>query len=126
MAVLTGKNGSVKIGADTMNEVQSWSLDIGHDMLEDTALGDNWKSYVAGLGEWTSSIEVKFDLTDAAQSALHTAMLNGTSITVKLYTNATNYYTGTGYISSFSIEDPVEDLISASLEIQGSGTLSYN
>ena len=35
-------------------------------------------------------------------------------------------YQGTAYISSLSIEDPVDDVVSISLELTGTGELSFH
>ena len=126
MAAAAGKAGKVMISSDTMAEVKSWSLDASADMLDDTALGDSWKSNIVGLKEWSASIEVSWDMSDTAQLAVQNAYLNGNTVAVKLYTNATNYYSGTANVSSLSVEDPVDDLVTATLEVQGSGVLSYN
>jgi predicted secreted protein len=125
MAGLAGKDGSLVIGSDTMTEVQSWSLDVSTDMLEDTALGDEWKTNVAGLSEWSGSAEVSWLMSDTAQVAVQNAFLNKTTVTGKFYTNASNYYTGTAYIESMSISDPVGDLVTATLNFKGSGALTY-
>ena len=84
MAGLAGKDGSVVIGSDTMEEVTSWSLDASADMLEDTALGDEWKTNVAGLGEWSATVEVSWLMSDTAQVAVQNAYLNKTTVTPKL------------------------------------------
>lgn len=127
MAAIAGKGGSAKIGANTIAEVTSWSLDISSDMLDSTSLGDNWREFIAGLKGATASIEVKWDLpTDTnGQVALQTAMLNGTTVTLNLYTNGTKYYSGSAYVSSLSIEDPVEDLVTATFEAQFTGAITY-
>ena len=125
MAGLAGKDGSLVIGADTMEEVTSWNLDASADMLEDTALGDEWKTNVVGLSEWSATVEVSWLMSDTAQVAVQNAYLNKTSVTPKLYTNASNYYTGTAYIESMSISDPVGDLVTATLGLKGTGALTY-
>lgn len=126
MAGLAGKDGSVVIGSDTMTEVTSWSLDVSTDMLEDTALGDEWKTNVAGLSEWSGTVDVSWLMSDTAQVAVQNALLNKTTVTAKLYTNDTNYYTGTAYCESISISDPVGDLVTATLNLKGSGALTYS
>jgi len=42
-----------------------------------------------------------------------------------MYVDATNYYQGDAYISSLSIEDPVDDVVSISIEFTGTGALSF-
>lgn len=129
MAV-AGKNGKVVIGASATEKVvgiKNWSLELSLETLETTALGDDWKNYITGLKEWTASSEGDYNVpTDTAgQKALQDAFLNGTIVKVKLYVDATNYYTGEAYISSLSIEDPVDDVVSISIEFTGTGALSF-
>ena len=128
MAAIAGKDGSAKIGANTIAEVTSWSMDISADMLDSTSLGDDWRESIPGLNGATASLEVKWDIPNDAngQTALQNAILNGTTVTLNLYTNASNYYSGTAYISSLNVEDPVEDLVTATFEAQFTGAVTYN
>jgi predicted secreted protein len=130
MAV-AGKNGKVIIGESGNQKVaaiKNWSLELSLETLETTALGDDWKNYITGLKEWTASSEGDYEVpTDTqGQAALQDAYLAGTTVTVKLYVDGTNYYQGTAYISSLSIEDPVDDVVSISLELTGTGELSFH
>ena len=79
------------------------------------------------MKEWTASSEGDYNVpTDTAgQEALQTAFLNGETVTVKLYVDGKNYYQGEAYISSLSIEDPVDDVVTISIEFTGSGALSF-
>lgn len=127
---IAGKNGKVIIGDSGSTKVvgiKSWSLELSLDTLETTALGDDWKKYIAGLKEWSSSSEGDYEVTidTTGQEALQTAFLNGTTVTVKLYVDSSNYYTGTAYISSLSIEDPVDDVVNISIEFTGNGVLVF-
>ena len=126
MAAVAGKDGLLKIGNDTMAEVQNWNLDASAEMLDSASLGDEWKEKTPGLGEWTATVEVSWSMGDTAQVAVQNAFLNKTSVSPKLYTNSTNYYSGTAYVSSLSVSDPVDGLVTASMELAGSGALSYN
>lgn len=130
MAV-AGKNGKVIIGESGNQKVaaiKNWSLELSLETLETTALGDDWKNYITGLKEWTASSEGDYEVpTDTqGQATLQEAYLAGTTVTVKLYVDGTNYYQGTAYISSLSIEDPVDDVVSISLELTGTGELSFH
>ena len=126
MAAIAGKGGKLTIGASDAVNIGSWSLSLDSDMLETTALGDDWKEYLAGLNGWTASVEAHFDKADTTgQIAMQNAILAGTSLSVKLYVDDTNYYSGTVYVSNQSISDAVSDLVTASFSLQGSGELSY-
>ena len=129
MAV-AGKNGKVVIGAEGSQKVvgiKNWSLELSLDTLETTALGDDWKNYITGLKEWSASSEGDYEVpVDAdGQQALQDAFLNGTTVTVKLYVDGTNYYKGEAFINSLSIEDPVDDVVSISIEFTGTGALTF-
>jgi predicted secreted protein len=125
---IAGKSGKLGLGANTVVDVSSWSLELGADTLDVTALGDDWKKFIAGLKEWSASAEGFYSVhTDATgQKALQDAYLNSTEVSLKLFVNATNYYSGSAYISGMSVEDPVDDTVSISFEFQGTGALSYN
>lgn len=124
---LAGKGGKVMVGAAQVAEVKNWSVEPGADMLDTTTQGSDWKTFIAGLKEWSGSIEGNWTVnTDTnGQKALQDAYLNGTSVSLKLYVNATNYYSGTAFIKNLSVEDSVEDLVNVSFEFQGSGALAY-
>lgn len=129
MAV-AGKNGKVVIGEASTKKVvgiKNWSLELSLDTLETTALGDDWKNYITGLKEWSASSEGDYEVpVDAdGQQALQDAFLNGTTVTVKLYVDGTNYYKGEAFINSLSIEDSVDDVVSISIEFTGTGALTF-
>lgn len=128
MAAIAGKGGSAKIGANTIAEVTSWTMDIAIDMLDSTSLGDSWREFIAGLAGGTGSVEVKWDIPNDAngQTALQTAALAGTTVTLNLYVNATNYYSGSAYVSNVNVSDPVDDLVTATFDMQFTGAVSYN
>ena len=98
------------------------------DMGDSTTLGDSWKESIALLGEWSASSEGNFDIHEDTngQTALQTAFLAGSSVTLKLYINSTNYYSGTAYIKSMGVDTKVSDIVTVKFEFQGSGALSYS
>lgn len=123
---IAGKGGKVVVGTATVAEVGEWSLDINSEMLETTKFLDDWKSFIAGLKDWSGSFSGRWDMTDTTgQKALQDAILGGTSVTLKLYVNGTNYYTGTAFISTESPSAGVDGLVEVSFDVQGSGALTY-
>jgi predicted secreted protein len=127
---IAGKNGKVVIGESTTAKVvgiKNWSLELSLETLETTALGDDWKNYISGLKEWTASSDGDYEIhsDEDGQQALQAAFLSGETVTVKLYVDAINYYKGEGYINSLSIEDPVDDVVSISIEFTGTGALTF-
>ena len=128
---IAGKNGKVVVGTSGTEKVvgiKNWSLELSLETLDTTALGDDWKNYITGLKEWTASSVGDYNVpTDTkGQEALQTAFLNGSTVQVKMYVDTSNYYQGEAYISSLSIEDPVDDVVSISIEFTGTGALTFN
>lgn len=129
MAV-AGKNGKVVIattGDTKVVGIKNWSLELSLDTLETTALGDDWKNYITGLKEWSASSEGDYEVPvdGQGQAALQYAFLHGSTVTLKLYVDDKNYYQGEAYINSLSIEDPVDDVVSISIECTGTGALTF-
>jgi len=126
---ISGKNGKITINSTTPITVagmKNWSLELNVDTLETTALGDSWKNFITGLKEWSASAEGDFDQTENnGQSELQEAYLNGMEVEVKFYVDETHYYSGSAIISSLSIEDAVDDLVTLSIEFAGSGAVSF-
>jgi len=124
---IAGKDGSVKIGANAVTKVSNWNLDIARDMLDDTSLGDDWRTFCAGLAGATGSIETFWNVNadTTGQTLLQDANLNGTTVAVDLYPNATNYYSSTVYVSNLNIGDPVDDLVTATFDCQVTGAVTY-
>jgi predicted secreted protein len=126
MAALAGKGGSIKLGTNAVAEMGEWSLDLELDTQEDTAFGDDWKSYLAGLKGWSGSGSGRWDMTDTnGQKAIQDALLNGTALTLKLYVDATHNYSGSAFVTGLSPSATVDGMVEISFDFQGSGSLTY-
>jgi predicted secreted protein len=128
MAVLAGKSGSAKVGANTVASISNWSLDPTMNTAETTALGDSAKTHIATIYEWSGNLEGMLRVHDDTngQTALQTAFLAGTPVTLNLYVDSTHYYSGSAIIKSMPVKVSVEDKVTISFAFQGSGALSYN
>ena len=93
MAANSGIDGKAVLASATIAKISEWSLDIKHNVQDQTGFTETWESKLKGLLGSTGSLKAVFDYADTnGQVALHTAMLNGTSIALKLYYSATGYY----------------------------------
>ncbi|GGF88483.1 phage tail tube protein [Paenibacillus abyssi] len=126
---IAGFNGSVKIGAaTTVSDIENWSLDIEAETLESNPFdGNGWRSAVAGIKGWSGSFEGtwKVSADTTGQKALQDALLAGTTLELRFYTNVTNYYSGTAYLTSMNVETPADDLVRITFDFQGTGALAY-
>lgn len=124
MATHAGSEGLVKVGGNTLAEVRSFTLDITGDVIEDTSMGDSFRSYVAGLGSYTASVECFFDETDAAQNALDV----GSSLTLELYpegaASGDTYFTGTVIVTGKSVNSSFDGMVEVSFTATGTGGIT--
>lgn len=126
MATETSANGVVKAGSNAVAEVTGYTLNQTSDTTEDTVIGDSWRTHKATLKSYTASIDCFFDASDTTGQG---AFVVGAEITFSLYpygegTTGDVYYSGTGIITSRNITTSVGEMITMTLEVQGTGALT--
>jgi predicted secreted protein len=122
---LAGKSGAVKLSANKVAEISNWSLDLGADDIDITSFDSNgWKEYLAGLKEWSGSIEGNLKTNDTnGQKAIFNAWLAGTPLTFTFEVSSGVTFQGSAFVKP-SIEVPVDDKATFSCDIQGTGALT--
>lgn len=126
MTAISGKDGKVTDGTNTLAEISEWSLDIDADVLEVTKFGDGWRVKIVGLKDWSGSFAGRWDMSDTlGQKAFQDALLGGTTKTLRLYANATQYYSGTAIIEGLSVEAAVDSTVDTDWSFQGTGALAF-
>jgi len=124
MATHHGKEGVVTVGGTAMGEVTSFTLETTGDVVEDTALSDGTKSFVAGRTSFSGTIEMHFDETDSQQETL----IAGSSIAFVLLPEGNDSgdasYSGTGIVTGMSINNSMDAIVSRSVTFQGTGALT--
>ena len=89
MANHKGSEGVVKVGANTVAEVRSWTVSEEAETIEDTAMGDAARTYQVGLKTWSGSCDVFWDETDTNGQVALAAGSSVTSFTQKALQVAT-------------------------------------
>lgn len=124
MAVHTGSEGTVKVGANAIGELRSYAFTEEADLIEKSAMGDSFRSFSVGMKSWNGSVEVFFDETDTAQ----TALTPGASATVEFYpegaSSGDTFYSGTGIVASVEKSASFDGMVEATVTITGSGGLT--
>ena len=125
MATHTGSEGTVKVGANAIAEIRSFSIEESADTLEDTTMGDTARTYKSSLTTYTGTVDVLWDETDTTGQG---ALTIGASVTLNLYpegdTSGDTYYTGTAIVTGRTINSSFDGLVEMSISVQGSGALS--
>ena len=130
MAII-GHSGSCTVGASTVTEAKSWSLDISQEVADVTSFNSSgWKESAATLKAWSGSITVIFDGgDDTGQAALIAGVTSGSSVALVLNTAATGAgtsekFSGDAIITSMPITNDVNGIIEVSFSFTGTGALT--
>lgn len=124
MATHHGKEGVVTAGGTGVGELTSFTLETTGDVVEDTALTDATKSFVAGRTSFSGTLEMHFDETDSPQ----TSLVAGASIAFILLpegnASGDRSFTGTGIVTGMSVNNSMDAIVSRTVTFQGTGALT--
>jgi len=132
MAAVAGYGGKVSVGSNDVAQVRAWSADIQREEVDTTHMNDGaggWRSFVPGLGAGTGSMDLNWDMTDTnGQVVLQNAVLSppASPITVKLYVDATYYYSGKIIVTNISPSVGVDGLAEATVSFRFTGAVSFS
>lgn len=130
MAALMGKDGTVKIGANTVGYIDSWNINADAGSAEVTAYGDKDRQYIYTLKGWSGTLSGTLDMADAQQLTLADQFDSAHALAVaalRFYTTTgvTTYWSGNAYMTGLTVNSAVGDKVSVSINFQGDGNLSY-
>ena len=124
MATHHGKEGVVTVGGTAIGNVTGFTLDTTHDVVEDTSLENSNKSFLAGRGTFTASIDMNYDETSAQQSSL----LQGTTLSFVFLpegnSSGDESFSGSGIVTGMSVGVPLDGVITRTVSIQGTGGIT--
>jgi hypothetical protein len=119
-----GRSGVVKISSTTIGELRNYSLSHSSDTVEDSVIGDTYRTRRGTMKTWNVSGSVYWDPIDAGQVLCSI----GSSVTVNLYpmgiTATSTYYSGGGVVTKFDITAAFDGMVEGSISIEGNGALS--
>ena len=124
MANHLGREGTVRISSTTIGELRNYSLSHSSDTVEDSTIGDIYRTRKATMRSWSVSGDVYWDEVDAGQIALTV----GATVTVNLYPEGAAatavYYSGSGIVSKFDLSASFDGMVESAISIEGNGVLS--
>ena len=124
MATHHGKEGVVKAGGSGIGELTGFTLETTADVVEDTALTDATKSFIAGRTSFSGALDMNYDETDSPQQTLTV----GSSIDFILLpegnSSGDESFTGSGIITSMGVTNAMDAVITRTVNFQGTGTLT--
>ena len=127
MATHAGSEGTVKVGANAIAEIRSFSVEETGDTIDDSTMGDTARTYLAGLKTYTASIDCLWDETNTTGQG---ALTVGATVTLNLYPEGATagdiYYTGSAIVTGRTITASYDGLVEISITCQGSGALTQS
>lgn len=131
MAVFSFTDASVVINSvDLSDHVRQVTLNVSADELDDTAMGDTFRSRIGGLKDWSVSLEFNSDFAASEVDATLWPLLGTTTtITIKPTSSAVGAtnpsYSGSVLVSQANpLGNSVGDLATVSVTWNGAGTLT--
>ena len=106
---------------------RSLTINRSADTIEvsskDTAGG--WKSFLAGMKEWSIDIDGVYAVDDASHRKLAAAFTNSELVCVRVINNNTDedMFGGLAAITDYPIEAPFDDAVTYSISLAGNGAL---
>lgn len=142
MATYTGQTGVLKItnaagnATAALAEVTSFTIDHTVNTIEDTAMGDQYRTYRTSVNEWTGSADVFFEdslitvfgsllVGNVAGAAGSTGNVTAT-IEAFPGGNVAGFpkLSGDVIVTGFSVASEMEGMVTATIAFQGTGALT--
>jgi predicted secreted protein len=124
-------NASVVVNSvDLSASVRTVTINVEADDLDDTAMGDTYRSRIGGLKDWSVGLEFNQDFAAAnVDATLFPLLGTTTTITIKPTASAVSAtnpsYSGSVLVSSYTpLDGSVGDLATVSVTWPGAGTLT--
>ncbi len=125
MASHIGRDGIVKVGAATVAEVKSFSIEESADTVETTKMTDTARTHAITLTSFSGSLDCFWDETDATGQG---ALTVGASVSLALYPEGeavgATFYSGTALVTGVSRTASFDGMVEASISVQGTGALT--
>ena len=123
MATHHGKEGVVTAGGTGVGELTGFTLETTADVVEDTALTDATKSFLAGRTSFSGTLEMNYDETDTPQQTLTAGSEIAFVLLPEGNASGDEKFTGTGIITGMSVSNAMDAIVTRSITFQGTGAL---
>ena len=124
MATKLGRDGLIKLSSTTIGELRNYALTHSSDTVEDSVLGDTYRTRLASMKSFSVSGDLYWDEGDAGQLLITI----GSSVTLNLYPEGAStgdvYYSGAAIVTKFDISANFDGIVEGSIAFEGNGSLS--
>lgn len=129
MATHTGSEGTVRVGVNAIAEIRSYSVEETADTVEDTSMGDEYRTFKTTLKGWSGSVDVFWDETDTNGQV---ALVVGTEVTANFFPEGASagvsekYYSGTAIVTGRTVTGSFDGMVESTITLQGTGALTLS
>ena len=126
MATHTGSEGTVRVGAtNNILEIRSYSVEETADTVEDTSMGDSYRTHKTTLKAWTGTVDVFWDETDTTGQG---ALTVGSEVAVRFMpegaTGGDTYLSGNAIVTGKTVSASFDGMVESTITLQGTGALT--
>ncbi len=126
MAGTHGKDGQVRVGANQVARVTSWSGTFDPAWVDNAYLQDEYMAQTAGIKRMNGTLNCDWDAADTnGQVALQTAVTGQTTARLYLYLNTTDYWE---FNANLDVVDTVDagDMVKRVFNFRSNSTIALN
>ncbi len=104
-----------------------WLINGYADTVEDTSMGDSYRSFKTTLKGWSGSVDVFWDETDTTGQG---GLVVGAQVTISVFPEGASsgvsekYYTGTATVTGKTITGSFDGMVESTITLQGTGALT--
>lgn len=122
-----GKSAVFKIGANTIQGLNDGSISVNGESIDVTTFASGgWITRIAGLKSAEISLSGFLETGDTnGQTAIRTALINGTSVTCSALMDGTAGWTGSFLVTSFEVSAAVDGEVGVSISLESTGAVTY-
>ena len=124
MATKLGREGLIKLSSTTIGELRNYALTHSSDTVEDSVIGDTYRTRLASMKSFSVSGDLYWDETDAGQLLITI----GSQVTLNLYPEGAStgdvYYSGAAIVTQFNVSASFDGVIEGQISFEGNGQLS--
>jgi predicted secreted protein len=116
---------ALKLGAKTIAKAQNVDLDAGAGEVDmTTRSSDGWWEGAQGIKNWSLSGDQLWVATDEGLDAILDSYLNGTYLAAEITAPSGAGFTGTVFITSVKLGQPLDGAVGMPFAAKGTGALA--
>ena len=124
-APYTGLTASLKINNNAIGYISGVDLSLEKEIIEIISFGSTFKEKVPAISDWSASVDGTAAFSNTGtQQILMTEFASGNEVTIGVYLDNNNYFSGNAIVQDLSISASPDDKISLSCTLAGTGAVT--